>query len=245
MELKLVDVDAVEAARDAFRKQLGLSLEEQASSLYKKLWLQEDHSMNGRAYGRRKLRNMCLWLLMKSNEHSYVDLCTQQFAAARTMTDQIASLALLVNCSIESARTKAIDAFYKQWADNELVMDKWLALQATCELPHTLERVKQLMEHPAFSIKNPNKVRALIGAFCLANPRLFHAKDGSGYAFLAEKLLILDKINPQVAARLANPFTRYQHFDKSRQGLIRQQMEMLTQADLSRDLREVIDKSLA
>lgn len=241
--LDLVDVSAVEAVRDFFRKQLGVGLHEQALQLYKKLWQAEDHSMNGQAYGRRKLRNVCLWLLMKANESEVLEACQHQFSAAQTMTDQIASFSLLTNCSNSNARTQAIDGFYKQWSEDDLVLDKWFAIQATCELPQTLEHVKQLLAHPAFSIKNPNKVRSLVGAFCLANPRNFHALDGSGYAFLAEMLITLDKINPQISARLATPFTRWQRYDKPRQSLMKQQLDKLAQLELSRDLREVVDKS--
>ncbi len=242
--LDTVDVSAVEAVRDFFRKQLGTSLQKDALHLYKKLWQSEDHSMNGHAYGRRKLRNVCLWLLMKANEPEVIAACQQQFAAAKTMTDQMASFALLTNSSHPASRIQAIDSFYKQWSDDELVLDKWFAIQATCELPQTLEHVKQLLKHPAFSIKNPNKVRSLVGAFCLANPRNFHAIDGKGYEFLTEMLSTLDKINPQIAARLATPFTRWQRYDSSRQVLMKQQLEKLSQLELSRDLREVVDKSL-
>lgn len=242
--LDLVDVTAVEAVRDFFRSHLGASLQEEARQVYKKLWQAEDHTMHGQAYGRRKLRNVCLWLLMKANESETLEACQRQFAAAKTMTDQIASFALLANYSQTAVRTQAIDDFYKQWSQDELVLDKWFAIQATCELPQALMKVKQLLNHPAFSIKNPNKVRSLVGAFCLANPRNFHALDGSGYAFLAEMLITLDKINPQIAARLATPFTRWQRYDKPRQALMKQELDKLAQLDLSRDLREVVDKSL-
>lgn len=243
--LELVDVSLLEAVRDFFRKQLGLSLYESLDLTYKKLWQAEDHSMNGQAYGRRKLRNICLWLMMKANEDAILDRCQHQFTAAKTMTDQIASFGLLVNCSNKANRNKAIDDFYQQWSTDDLVLDKWFTLQATSELPDSLSHVKQLMKHPAFSIKNPNKVRSLIGAFCMANPRNFHALDGSGYAFLTEMLMTLDKINSQIAARLATPFTRWKCFDKPRQELMKQQLKQLAKLELSRDLRELVDKSLA
>ncbi len=243
--LDVVDVGQVEAVRDYFRKQLGASLYDSASEIYAKLWQEEDHQMNGQAYGRRKLRNVCLWLMMKANEPASINACKLQFAMAKTMTDQIASYALLVNAADEQSRTKSIDDFYKQWSKDDLVLDKWFSLQAVSELPETLSKVKNLLNHPAFSIKNPNKVRSLIGAFCMANPRNFHAIDGSGYAFLSEALMTLDKLNSQIAARLATPFTRWQRYDKNRQVLMKQQLEHLATQDLSRDLREVVDKSLA
>lgn len=242
--LDSVDVTAVEAVRDYFRVQLGTQLFAEAQSLYQKLWLQEDHSMSGLAYGRRKLRNVCLWLMMKANEGAAIEACQQQFAAARTMTDQIASFSLLVNCTNPQLREQAIQSFYQQWRKDELVLDKWFAIQAACELPDALNQVKKLLQHPDFSIKNPNKARSVIGAFCMANPRNFHALDGGGYAFLAEMLVALDKLNPQIAARMANPFTRWQRYDKPRQMLMRQQLEQLAKQNLSRDLNEVVSKSL-
>ncbi|QMT58858.1 aminopeptidase N [Legionella sp. PC997] len=242
--LENVDVSAVESVRDFFHQQLGWYLYEAAHSLYRQLWNIEDHRMNGPAYGRRKLRNVCLWLMMKAKEVSTLDLCQQQFMAARTMTDQMASFSLLVNCTNQGVREQTIDDFYKQWSKNDLVLDKWFAIQATCELPETLTHVKVLLKHPAFCIKNPNKVRALLGAFCMGNPRNFHALDGSGYSFLAEMLVTLDKINPQIAARLANPFTRWKRYDSPRQTLMRNQLEQLAKLELSRDLAEVVSKSL-
>lgn len=239
-----VDVAVVEAVRDHFRQQLGLKLYQPALALYQQLWQEEDHLMNGRAYGRRKLRNICLWLMMKANEPEALMLCQQQFAAAKTMTDQIAAFSLLVNCSDSVRRAQAIEQFYQQWAADELVLDKWFALQACCEHPDTLQHVQQLIKHPAFSIKNPNKVRSVLGAFCQANPRNFHRADGRAYVFLAEMLLVLDKINPQIAARLATPFTRWQRYDSPRQLLMREQLEQLQRLNLSRDLREVVSKSL-
>ena len=240
-----VDVDRVEAARDFFRAELGRALFSKARTHYQKLWDQEDHAMNGRAYARRKLRNVCLCMMMKADEAATISLCNEQFSKAQTMTDQIASLALLVNSTQTTSREKAIDQFYHQWKKEELVLDKWFALQASNELPDALATVKALLSHPDFNIKNPNKVRAVIGAFTQGNPRHFHAKDGSGYAFLTDMLLTLDKINPQITARLATPFTRWQRLDKGRQDEMKQQLKTLAANNLSRDLRELVEKSLA
>ena len=144
----------------------------------------------------------------------------------------------------ETSRHRAIDSFYAQWKSNELVLDKWFGLQASCDHPGALERVKLLLEHPAFNFKNPNKVRSVIGSFCQGNPRHFHAADGQGYVFLTDCLIKMDAINPQIAARLATPFTRWQRYDKPRQALMLQQLERLAAASLSRDLREIVTKSL-
>lgn len=239
-----VNVAAVEEVRDDFKKQLGLGLYAQAKALYEQLWQAEDHGINGQAYGRRKLRNLCLWLMMKAKEEASLSICQQQFVEAKTMTDQMASFALLVNSQNKKVKSQVIHDFYTQWSANELVLDKWFAIQAACEASDTLARVKDLLQHSAFSIKNPNKVRSLLGAFTMANPRHFHALDGSGYVFLKDMLVAIDKLNPQIAARLATPFTRWQRFDVPRQRLMKAQLEQLMPLDLSRDLREVVDKSL-
>ena len=243
--LAIVDVDAIEKARDFFRVELGSKLLNPLRATYQSLWEQEDHGMHGKAYGRRKLRNVCLWLMMKADETGSLMTCQQQFIKAHTMTDQIASFYILNNCNHGGAREQAIDSFYKQWSQDDLVLDKWFSIQASSELPGTLARVKTLLKHPAFNMKNPNKVRAVVGAFCHANPRNFHAADGSGYVFLTEILTLVDKLNPQIAARLATPFTRWQRFDRVRQELMKEQLQQLSRLELSRDLRELIDKSLA
>ena len=164
--------------------------------------------------------------------------------SARTMTDQITSFTLLTQVDDSAARQAAIQAFYRQWAQDELVMDKWFTAQAMSPVGDTLQRVRELLTHPAYSHTNPNKVRALVGAFVKANPRHFHAVDGSGYAFLTEQLLSLDKINASIAAGLARPFTVWQRYDEKRQQLMQQALAKLAAQDLSRDLREIVSKSI-
>ena len=236
-----IDVERIEAVRDFFRAAIGRHLFESANTHYQRLWQQEDHAIDGPAFGRRKLRNICLWFMMKADETASLPTCLQQFTQAKTMTDQISGLSLLVNSSEQASAT---EAFYQQWQHDELVMDKWFSLQASSELPGALTRVRTLLSHPQFNIKNPNRVRSLIGAFTQANPRHFHAKDGSGYAFLTEMLLILDKINPQISARLATPFTRWQRLDAASQSKMKDQLNKLAAQHLSRDLGELVTKSL-
>jgi aminopeptidase N len=242
--LTTVDVALVEQARDFFRQALGNALFPLFKTTYERLIAAEDNSMQAKAYARRKLANVCLWFLMKAQENEAMALCQAQFNTAKTMTAQIASFALLSNSKDKLQREEAIHHFYQQWAEDTLVLDKWFSVQASTELPDALQRVRQLLKHPAFSLKNPNKVRSLIGAFCQANPRHFHKEDGSGYAFLTEMLLEIDKINPQIAARLATPFTRWHRFDVKRQALMKQQLHRLAAAKLSRDLAELVEKSL-
>lgn len=240
---KPVDVGLIETVRDAYRAALGHALFDSLKAVYQTLWQDEDHAMQGKAYSRRELRNACLWLMMKGNEKESLQYCNQQFATARTMTDKVTSFSLLVNSSQQTLSDQAVNAFYSEWSNNELVMDKWFAIQAICDNSDTLTNVRKLLTHPAFQMKNPNKVRSVIGAFIQVNHRHFHALDGSGYAFLTEMLLKLDAINPQVAARLATPFTRWQRLDAPRQALMHKQLDILASHSLSRDLREVIEKS--
>lgn len=240
-----VDVDAVERARDFYRQALGGHLYSELFKLYTKLWEEERHQMNSVAYSQRRLRNTCLWLMMKADENRILSHCELQFLNAQTMTDQIASLGLLRNSSQENLVTKVLQNFYQQWSHNDLVIDKWFSIQALGENKKTLNLVKELIHHADFNFKNPNKVRALIGSFCQANHRNFHDLNGSGYRFLTEMLQTLDKINPQIASRLATPFTRLNHFDEARRKLMHDELKQLASLNLSRDLREIVQKSLA
>lgn len=239
-----LDVTRLENARNHYRAELANALREKAKQMYDRLWAVEDHQMNGAAYRRRRLRHIALWLMMKSDLSEAAGICAKQFAEAKTMTDQIGSLGLLVNGKDEVLRQDAIDRFYQQWQKNELVLDKWFSIQASSECSGALDRVKKLLDHPAFNFKNPNKVRAVIGAFCQGNPRHFHAADGAGYEFLKTCLLKMDKINPQITARLATPLTRWQRLDKPRQALMLEILTELSSQKLSRDLSEIVTKSL-
>lgn len=247
MALLKDDIDAllIEQVRDFYRKTMGNALREAFLATYNQLWQEEDHGMHGLAYGRRQLRNLCLWYLMKANELESLPYCQNQHEHALTMSDKIASCSLLVNASSLTIRQQAINDFYRQYQDNDLVMDKWFAMQAISELPDTLAKVESLLVHPRFDLKNPNNVRALIGTFSQMNPRHFHAKDGSGYHFLTQMLLKLDKINPQIAARLATPFTRGARLSTTYRKLIKQALDTLLTHELSRDLQEVVTKSRA
>ncbi len=240
-----IDVSRIEDVRDAYVIALGEALWSELSTMYARLWVAEDHLMKGEAYGRRALRNICLFFMMKARPADALDRCEVQFKQAQTMTDQIASFGLLVNHPDEACRLSVIDAFYSNWEADDLVLDKWFGLQATADLPGALARIEALLKHTAFDLKNPNKVRAVMGMFCQNNPRHFHAADGSGYAFLADKILVLDKLNPQISARLVTPFTRWQRFDEVRRDAMQKQLKRLSGDTLSADLREMVDKSLA
>ena len=182
--------------------------------------------------------------LMQIDDEAARSLGLDQFRSAGNMTDQLGALAPLVN-SAGPERGEALAAFYDRWRGEALVVDKWLALQATSTLPGTLAVVEALMDHEAFNLRNPNKVRALIGAFSQANPLHFHAADGSGYTFLADRVLALNAFNPQIAARLMAAFTRWRKYDPARQHGMRGQLErILAVPELSPDVYEIAVKSL-
>ncbi|HLS85069.1 MAG TPA: aminopeptidase N C-terminal domain-containing protein, partial [Burkholderiales bacterium] len=190
--------------------------------------------------GRRALKNLCLGYLA---ELGMTPLCYEQFRAADNMTDAMAALGALANNECPE-RQPALDAFYEKWKDEPLVVDKWLSVQASSRLPGTLARVRALLHHPAFDIKVPNKVYALIRAFA-ANHVRFHAADGSGYAFLADQVIALNDLNPQVAARMARGFDRWRRFDEERQRRARAELERIRDhAGLTRDVAEIVDKAL-
>jgi aminopeptidase N len=171
-------------------------------------------------------------------------LLIEQYRTADNMPDRMAALRLLVDIDIPE-RQDALDAFHARFKSDPLVLDKWLALQAVSALPDTLARVTELLAHPAFSIRNPNKVRALIGSFTAANPLRYHAADGAGYDFHAARTIELDPINPQTAARLLAPLGRWRRFDPSRQAKMKAALQrILAVPKLSRDVYEIASKSL-
>jgi aminopeptidase N len=168
-----------------------------------------------------------------------------QFEGADNMTDRLAALTCLANGELPQ-RDTALAAFYERYRDDPLVIDKWFTVQAASTRLDTLQQVQALLEHPAFTMKNPNRVRALIGAFAHGNPARFHEASGAGYRFLADRILELDPLNPQVAARLVGALSRWRRLDDRRQELMRTQLERIqAQPRLSRDVGEIVAKSLA
>jgi len=205
------------------------------------------YALTPEAMGRRSLKNVCLSCLMAGEPlpPEHLDLAVRQYDRKANMTDVMAALGALVHCPEEQARQEALADFYRQWRHEPLVVDKWLTLQATSSLDNTLETVRELLAHPAFSLTNPNKVRALIGAFGTGNHVRFHTATGAGYQFLADQIIRLDPVNPQIAARLMSPFTSWKRYDSQRQGLMREQMERIAgQKNLSAGVTEVVRKSL-
>lgn len=161
------------------------------------------------------------------------------------MTDQMAALSVIVN-SGHPAKARSLDSFYVQWRHEALVIDKWFALQATSIMPNTFATVQALMQHKAFDMKTPNRVRSLIGAFSQSNPVHFHAKNGEGYRFLADQVLALNNLNPQIASRMVTGLAQWRRYDATRQGLMKRELQRIVATEhLSKDVYEIASKSLA
>ncbi len=240
-----VDVEGIHTASEALKKYIAEQLKADLLDCYQAGKEDGEYRPEAADMGRRCLKNVCLSYLMQLDDAQVRSLCLQQFQASHNMTDVVASLRLLANQDCPE-REQALAGFYTKWREDTLVLDKWFAIQATSKLPDTLAKVKALREDAAFSIKNPNKVRSLIGAFCSANPIRFHAADGSGYAFLADAVLELDRLNPQVASRMLRLMSRWQRYDDSRRRLMQLQLQRILSAEgLSKDVYEIASKSLS
>jgi aminopeptidase N len=243
--MKTIDPDAVHAARQWMKRELARALEPDFLRLYQVHHRDNLDRFDAEAVGRRRLKNTCLAYLSELDTGAAHGLGVQQFRGALTMTDQIAALSAIVN-SHNPDKAACLEEFYRKWRDEDLVVGKWFALQATCPLPGTLDRVKDLLIHPAFDLKMPNHVRSLIGAFAQSNPVNFHAKDGAGYEFLADHVIELNAINPQIAARLLTALTPWRRYDNDRQRLMCRQLQRIAgTGNISRDVYEVAMKSLA
>jgi aminopeptidase N len=181
---------------------------------------------------------------METRTPDACNLVFRQFSSADNMTDSAAALAILADFDSEE-RTRVLDSFYERWSDEPLVVDKWLRAQAMSRLPGTLTEVRRLTDHPAYSIRNPNKVYALLGGFSTGNHARFHAADGSGYEFLVDQIIVLDRLNPQVAARITRAFDRWRKFDAGRQRNAQAALQrILRTTGLSKDVTEIVQKSL-
>ena len=245
-QMTVVDVEGIHAARCWVQRMLAERLRESLQATYDELHRgeQDGYRIDAEGMGRRALKNVCLDILLQLDDLDLRVLGLRQFYAAGNMSDQIGALAALANTD-SPERSEALAAFYVRWRHEALVVDKWLSLQATSRLPDTLAVVRELMDHEAFNLRNPNKVRALIGAFSQANPAHFHAADGSGYTFLADQILALNAFNPQIAARLTSAFTRWRQYDLIRQTEMQRQLErIMTAQGLSPDVYEIAAKSL-
>jgi aminopeptidase N len=240
-QMAVVDPDRLHRSRNTLRRALAGALEKEFLAAYERLDSKAPYSPDPQSIGRRALRNLALGYLGELGKSA---LACEQFRRADNMTDSMAALATLANL-VCPEREKALAEFYARWKDEPLVVDKWLAVQAASRLPGTLSTVKQLLKHPAFDLKVPNRVYALIRTFASNHVR-FHASDGGGYAFLADQVIALNALNPQVAARMARAFDRWRRFDEGRQARARAELERIRDTDkLSKDVAEIVGKALA
>ena len=244
-EASLIYVQAIHSARQFVRKALAEALSDKFLSIYQRHNVQQNYAPEAGQIGRRGLKNAALSYLMLV-ENIGVDLAWEQFQQADNMTDRAAALSCLVNCPAASKQAvEALARFEQEYRDETLVMNLWLQIQAVNSQPGGLERVEMLLDHPAFSMSNPNKIRSLIGAFCGANPINFHSADGSGYQFLKGHILALNSQNPQVAARLVTPLTRWKKFPEPNRQLMRDALQAIAdEPNLVKDIYEIATKSL-
>lgn len=240
----IVDVDAIHAAREFVRQSLATSLRDEFVAIYQANMSEDPYAPTPEQIAQRSLKNVALAYLLSIEDDQGLAFCEAQFAADHNMTDVRQALTLLVHSDRDDLASPALKAFGEKWAHDPLVMDQWFTIQVSRPQPDVLDRVKYLMEHPAFSLKNPNKVRALIGAFA-QNRINFHRLDGQGYQLLADVVIELNRLNPEIAARLVTPLTRWQRFDETRQSLMRAQLKRIKQEPLSSNVYEVIEKALA
>jgi aminopeptidase N len=240
----VVDVEAIYEVHHFVRQTLAFELKDEWQRIYEACEAEGAYVFNAGEMARRSLRNLCLGYLLETEEQRMFELAEKQYYLADNMTDTLAALSLLSNYAIPE-RSKTLEHFYQEWQHDQQVVEKWLAIQAGSRLPNTLQHINQLMQHEAFSIRNPNKVRALIGRFCAGNPINFHAADGSGYQFLGDRVLELDSLNPQIAARLVQNLSRWRRYDEKRQAMMKQQLQrILEKQGLSKDVYEIASRSL-
>ncbi len=240
----VADPGAIHIARQVLRKTLAAALHEDFTAVLDTMQDDGLYSLTSEAIGRRSLKNLCLGYLALLDIPSIQQNCFDRFADADNMTDRMAALTCLVHNRLPRWE-EVLAAFYHQFENDPLVVDKWFTLQATSPQAETLTEIEALMSHPAFTMRNPNRVRSLVGAFAQGNPARFHDLSGAGYAFLADRVIELDTLNPQVAARLVSPLSRWRRYDSERQGMMKVQLERIQRQDnLSTDVGEIVGKSL-
>ena len=243
--MEVIAVEAIHDVREAVRATLALRLEDAFAFVYDANRSRGPYRFDAEGAGRRGLQNLCLGYLMELDDPAIRSNCRHQLETADNMTDALAALACFANVR-GTQREERLAWFEARWKDDPLVLDKWFALQATSRLPDTLDHARKLLRHRRFDIENPNRVRALIGAFCHANQRRFHDASGEGYRFLSEHVLAIDAFNPQSAARLLSAASRWRRLDAARGALLRGELErILAVPKLSKDCYEVAKKFLA
>ncbi|HZD92308.1 MAG TPA: aminopeptidase N C-terminal domain-containing protein, partial [Pseudolabrys sp.] len=242
---KDIDPDAIFQARKALRIEIGTVLDAALETAYERMTVPGGYTPDATSAGRRSLRNICLDLMAANGSQPAIDRAMRQYETADNMTDRMAALATLSQHEVPE-RTRAIADFYERYKADALVVDKWLSLQATVPEAGTLQKVRELTKHPAFSMANPNRVRALIGAFAQGNPTQFNRADGQGYDFVADAVLALDPKNPQLSARMSTAFRNWRTLEAGRQAKAQAALKRIqATSGLSRDLADIVERALA
>ncbi|MBF0233989.1 MAG: aminopeptidase N C-terminal domain-containing protein, partial [Desulfamplus sp.] len=242
-----VDVDAIHAARSFLEKSLAQNCEAELKKIIDICSKADPDDLSHAAMADRSLKNSALSYIGSLDTKESHQIILSHYNGAMNMTDEIASLSILCNeggCDKE-VMEQALVKFRDRWKDYPLVMDKWFSVQAGSTRPDTLDRIKRIVEYPEFSWKNPNRVRSVLSVLGLSNPVTFHRKDGEGYAFFADRVIELDKINSQIAARMVSIFSRWKKYDTARQEIMKTKLEqMVSLPDLSRDVYEIVSRAL-
>jgi len=242
-QFQLVPFDELVTAYNYFNQYLADHLKDKLVSTYH-LAADNTSKNSSDAVGWRRLQNSCLVLLDRSSDQSLSNLAQQQFDTAKGMTNSLAALKVIIH-GLSNQKESALETFHQRWQDEELVLDKWFAVQATNPSDSVIDDIINLFEHADFQLSNPNKIRALVGSFARNNLQNFHRADGAGYKLVAEVIVKLNKINPQIAARLTASFNRWKHFDDNRRLLMQQQLQRLVELDdVSPDVYEIASKAL-
>ncbi len=239
-----IDPDAIHEARTFLCNTLSKALEPSLLETYHENNSQKPYVFDSKNVGRRSLKNQCLAYLIRLDNAEVRELAMLQYRSADNMTDSLAALSCLASIECDE-RLEVLDDFYRKWQCDPLVIDKWFAIQARSTLPNTLEEIKRLMKHPDFDIKNPNKVRSLIGSLSFGNPAVFHQADGASYAFISDQIITLNDLNPQMSARMANAFSTWRRYDVSRQEKMKSGLEkILAHKTIAKDVFEIVNKGL-
>jgi aminopeptidase N len=239
-----VDPDAIFAAYTGLRAAVGTHLAETLAERYQQMTGSGPYSPDAASVGRRALRNVCLDLMVAARRPGAIALAMEQYETADNMTDRMAALATLALCDVPE-RAAALADFYTRYAGDPLIVDKWFALQASIPERATLDRVKALTAHPAFSFANPNRVRALISSFAAGNQKEFNRPDGAGYDFIIDTVLALDPRNPQLAARLLSAIKSWRALEPARRGHAERALRRAAaQPSLSPDVSDIVNRTL-
>jgi len=242
------DIEALHHARENVRREIAQQLHSLLLDTYLGNQSDDDYRPNARQIAQRSLKNACLAYLSLLDDETGITHIQQQYQLADNMTDQLSALHAMVACEGKQAQplkhTMLAD-FYARWKHEALVVNQWLQVQATATQAGALDRVKALMEHEAFDFKNPNKARAVIMGFCSQNPINFHHHSGSGYQFLAEQVIAMNSLNPQMASRMVVPLSKWRKLTPAQGDKMKLALEhIMTSPNLSSDVFEMVSKAL-